>query len=198
MSVHDIGVIGNERLTAMSAAFLLIALAAEGFTIIALGPLLAEHIFIGVLLIPPVALKLASTGYRMARYYTGDPAYRKKGPPAAWLRLSAPFAVVLTLTVLASGVALLLHGPDSGRLLFIHKASFIAWLGFMAIHVVGHIRSVPRLASADWRREEPAARAAGSSARLLALGSAIAVGFVLAFAALSLAGPWLRFAVIAF
>ena len=37
--------------------------------------------FLGVLLIGPVALKLASTGYRFVRYYTSEPRYRRKGPP---------------------------------------------------------------------------------------------------------------------
>lgn len=185
------GVIGNERLTAMTAALLLVAIAAEGLTLIALGALLTEHIFIGVLLIPPVLLKLTSTGYRMVRYYTNAPAYLRKGPPPSWQRLSAPFTVALTLLVLASGVALLVHGPGSDRLILIHKASVIAWAGFIAVHVAGHLGSVPRLAGADWRRGDPAARAAGSTARSLALVTAIAAGFMLGFVALALARPWL-------
>ena len=60
---------GNRRLTATTGAVLLVLLAAEGATLIAIRPLLSVHIFLGVLLIPPVALKLASTGYRFARYY---------------------------------------------------------------------------------------------------------------------------------
>ncbi len=44
--------------------------------------LLVAHMFIGLVLIPPVLLKLGSTGYRFARYYTGAPAYRAKGPRA--------------------------------------------------------------------------------------------------------------------
>jgi hypothetical protein len=177
----------------MTGAVLLLALAAEGVTIVWLGPLLAEHIFIGALLIPIVTLKLATTGYRFARYYTGERRYREKGPPAAWLRLTAPFSVALTVLVLASGVALLLHGPDGGLLLLIHKASFIGWLAFISLHILGHIRSMPADVSADWRREEPAARVAGSSARLAALVSAVAAGVLLAFAALSLDGSWMRF-----
>ena len=45
--------------------------------------LLGPHMFIGLVLIGPVALKLASTGYRFVRYYTGAPVYVAKGPPAA-------------------------------------------------------------------------------------------------------------------
>ena len=48
---------------------LLVLLAVEGVTILFLRPLLSVHIFVGMLLIPPVALKLGSTGYRFVRYY---------------------------------------------------------------------------------------------------------------------------------
>lgn len=34
------------------------------------------------MLIGPVALKLASTGYRFARYYTHSPPCRQRGAPA--------------------------------------------------------------------------------------------------------------------
>jgi hypothetical protein len=177
----------------MTAVLLLVTLAAEGVTILSVGSMLAPHIFIGALLIPIVALKLASTGYRFARYYTHEPTYRKKGPPPAWLRALAPLTVVLTIAVLATGVALLLHGPDSGTLLLLHKASFIGWVALMALHVLGHIRETPRDAAADWRRDVPAARVAGTSWRAVALAFAVASGVVLAFAALSLDGPWMRF-----
>jgi hypothetical protein len=50
------GVAGNARLTGAAAAPLLVLLAAEGATIPFIGQLLGPHIFIGMLLIPPVAL----------------------------------------------------------------------------------------------------------------------------------------------
>lgn len=177
----------------MTAVLLLLALAAEGVTILSVGSMLAPHIFIGVLLIPIVALKLGSTGYRFARYYTHQPSYRRKGPPPAWLRMLAPLTVVLTIAVLATGVVLLLHGPDTGVLLLVHKASFIGWVVFMSLHVLGHIREIPRDAVADWRRDAPEARVAGSSLRALALVLAVASGVVVAFAALSLDGSWMHF-----
>ncbi len=183
-------IVGNQRLTAGLAVLLILVLGAEGVTILAIGQLLAPHIVIGVLLIPLVMAKLASTGYRFVRFYTHDPAYRAKGPPPLFLRATAPITVLLTLAVLASGVALLLHGPDSGLLLEVHKASFIAWLGFMAIHVLGHLRELPS-AAGDWRREAPGAAVAGSSARFLVIAVALAAGLVLGFASLSLAHSWL-------
>ena len=142
---------------------------------------------------PPVLVKLGSTGYRFARYYTNDPVYRARGAPALILRATAPFTVIFTVLVLASGVVLLLHGPDTGRLLLIHKACFFAWLGFMTIHVLGHLLPLPRMATADWRRAAPEAAVAGSSARIVLVAAAVVAGLALGAASLSLAGPWLGF-----
>ena len=57
-------------------------------------------------MIPPAVLKIASTGWRFVRYYAGAPAYRRKGPPPVLLRLLGPVVVILTVVLLASGVAL--------------------------------------------------------------------------------------------
>ena len=48
------GVVGNARLTGGAAAILLVLLAIEGATIPLIGRLRGPHIFIGLLLIPPV------------------------------------------------------------------------------------------------------------------------------------------------
>jgi hypothetical protein len=186
------GVAGNARLTGAIAAALLVLLAAEGATIPFIGSLLGPHIFIGVLLIPPVLLKLASTGYRFARYYTDDPAYVKKGPPALVLRLLAPGVVLTTLALFATGVALLLAGPPSETLKFAHKLSFIAWVALMTLHVLGHVLEVPDLALADWRElGSREARLAGAGVRAITLGLAIVAGSALALLTYSVAHPWL-------
>ena len=104
---------GNERLTAGTGALLLVLYAIEGVTILFLGQLLTAHFFVGFLLIGPVALKLASTGYRFFRYYTGHPVYKRKGPPMPLLRILGPFVVLTSVTVLATGVALGLVGPNA-------------------------------------------------------------------------------------
>jgi hypothetical protein len=83
------GPTANERLTAISAVLLIVLLALEGVTILGIRPLLSWHVFVGMLLIPPVTLKLASTGYRFWRYYTGRPDYVLRGPPHVLLRLLA-------------------------------------------------------------------------------------------------------------
>jgi hypothetical protein len=187
----DDGVAGNARLTAGIAAALLVLLAAEGATIPFIGPLLGPHVFIGMLLIPPVLLKLCSTGYRLARYYSGSPAYVRKGPPPIGLRVLAPGVVLTTLALFGTGVALLIDGPPSDTLVFAHKLSFFAWVGLMALHVLGHVLELPALALPDWRRGGPReARLAGAGARTMTLGIALLAGVALALLTFPVASPW--------
>lgn len=186
------GVAGNGRLTGAVAVALLVLLAAEGVTIPFIGQLLGPHMFIGMLLLGPVALKLASTGYRFTRYYTGTPAYVQKGPPPLALRVLAPGVVLTTVVLFGTGIALLFAGPPSNTLKFAHKAAFIAWFGLMAIHVLGHLLELPSLALPDWRRAGPAeARLAGAGARTLALAGSIVVGLLIALLTIPAAGAWL-------
>src|SRR3954447_8656593 len=108
---------GNEILTGAIGAVLTVLLVAEGITIIRIGGLVTVHMFIGLVLIPPVILKLASTGYRFVRYYSGAPTYREKGPPLLALRLLAPVFVATTLGVFATGVWLLVLDHRFGHLI---------------------------------------------------------------------------------
>jgi len=184
------GVEANARLTGATAAVLFVLLAAEGVTILRLKPLLSWHVFIGTLLIPPVALKIGTTSYRFVRYYRGSPAYRRKGPPPPLLRLLGPFLVVLTVVVLASGVALLLGPPSLRRsLLFLHKASFVLWFGAMAIHVLGHLIDTARLAPRDWVRRSRR-EVAGAGMRQWVLVSSVGAGALLGLLFLGQATPW--------
>jgi hypothetical protein len=138
-------------LTGGVAALLLVVLAAEGATVLSVQGLLTVHVFIGMLLVPPVLVKMASTGWRFVRYYSGSAAYRRKGPPPTLLRLLGPAVVVLTGALLGTGIAVVL-APTSlgGTLPFLHKASFVLWFGAMTIHVLGHAPDTARLAPADW------------------------------------------------
>jgi hypothetical protein len=191
-ATHSGGVAGNARLTGAVAVALLVLLTAEGVTIPFIGQLLGPHMFIGLLLVPPVALKMASTGYRFARYYAHDEPYVRKGPPPAFLRVLAPGVVLTTLAVFGTGIALLFTGPPSNTLIFAHKLSFIAWVALMSLHVLCHLLELPRLASADWRRHGGGeARLAGAGLRAAALATAIGVGIPLGVLALSLGKSWL-------
>jgi hypothetical protein len=139
------GAAGNERLTAMTGAVLLVLFAAEGVTILRIHELLTVHFFIGMLLLGPVALRVASTGYRFARYYTGSGPYVRKGPPAPLVRLLGPLVVATSLSVLGTGVLLAIIGPGNPRWLFLHKASFVLWFGVMTIHVLVYAPRLPGL-----------------------------------------------------
>jgi hypothetical protein len=185
----DSGVVANARLTAALAVALLVLLAAEGATIPFIGSLLGPHIFIGMLLIPPVLAKLGSTGYRFARYYSHSPAYVRRGPPHIALRALAPGIVLTTLVLFGTGVALLVQGPPSDILRFAHKLSFIVWVAFMSLHVLGHLLELPGLATADWRRG--AARGSGVRGRLAVLTATLLAGAIVALLTLPLASDWL-------
>jgi hypothetical protein len=146
-----LGAEGNERLTAWTGAALLLGFAAEGLTITDVHWYMKWHVLIGYALLVPVTLKVCSTGYRFARYYTNTPAYRRKGPPKILLRVLGPFVVLLTLAVLGSGVGIMVLGGTSLHrpLEMLHKASFILWFGVTTIHVLAYVWRIPRLMLAD-------------------------------------------------
>jgi hypothetical protein len=193
------GTTGNERLTAAAGGLLILLLAVIGVTIIRLGSLLWVHLFVGMMLVGPLALKLASTGYRFVRYYTDNPRYRRKGPPPMPLRLMAPIVVLSTLVVFASGVALLFVGPSSrDTLLPIHKISFIVWGVFTAIHVLAHLPTLLNSLSADYGKSVNRSDAPGwhnevngRAGRTLSLAGALTFGAVLAILVIPQFEPWL-------
>jgi hypothetical protein len=189
--IADPGVEGNARLTSSNAALLIALLAVEGATILSIHSLLSVHVFVGMLLLPPVALKIGTTLYRFVRYYQGAPPYRRRGPPQWVLRWLGPFVVVLSVVVLASGVGLVLVGdPWRQTLLTVHKASFVLWFGAMTIHVLGHLAETTRLAPRDWvgriGRRSPRA-----GARRWVLASSVVSGALLGWWFLSRASAYL-------
>ncbi len=180
---------GNERLTSSVGLVLLVLLGVETLTTLALSSYLPEHIFLGLLLIPPVALKLGSTGWRFVRYYTNSRPYRLEGPPRLFLRLLAPFLVLSTLTLFGSGAALIIHGQGGGPLLQVHVVSFAVWGVLIAIHILAYLTRVSRLGTADWRRH--ADRVSGDGVRRAALLGALLAGVILALATYSAQDSWL-------
>ena len=181
------GTDGNEQLTAITGVVLIALLAVIGLTILRIHQLISVHLFVGLMLIGPVALKLASTGYRFLRYYSGDRVYRTKGPPETWLRLLAPLVVLTTVIVFVTGVLLMFAGPaHRNPLLELHKVGFIAWIAFTGLHVLGHLPTVGRLfgidASAGARRRATIelTNTPGAAGRWIVLAGAIVAGLVLA------------------
>ena len=185
------GVQGNERLTAMTGAVLLLLLAAEGVTIVFKRELLTLHFFIGMLLVVPVLLKICSTGYRFVRYYTGSAPYVRRGPPALLLRLLGPVVIATSAGVIGSGIVLAITGPAPSQWMFIHKASFVLWFCAMSVHVLWYAPQLPRLLrTRSPARDRLSAALAGAGQRWALLTCAVAAGLVLALATYHLAGPW--------
>ena len=183
------GAIGNNRLTSILGVILLIGLAVEGATIPSIHQLLSVHVFVGMLLLGPLALKLASTGYRFVRYYTGGVEYVRLGPPVPLMRfLVAPVLVLSTLTLFGSGVTLLIV-PHRGAVLGLHKASFVVWFGAMTIHVLAYTARAARLTLADLSGRVPG----GNRLRLLVAVLAIVAGIAIAVATYPLAHPWFHY-----
>jgi hypothetical protein len=167
---------GNEHLTAIVAAVLLLLLAIEGATLLQLRSLLTVHAFVGMLLIPVVVLKLASTGWRLVRYYRRGEEYVLRGPPHVALRvLVAPVIVLSTLVLFATGVALLVLDQTHGTIVGLHKASFIVWVGATGVHVLAHAVELPRVLRS---------RIPGSALRVAVVAAAVVAGGVLATATL--------------
>lgn len=182
------GPFGNARLTATNGVVLLVLLLAECVTLVSLRPLLSMHVFIGMLLIPPVGLKLATTGYRFARYYTRNQSYVLAGPPKKLMRMLGPFVIAATVGLFSSGVALIALGPGHGWVVNLHKASFIAWVVVTSIHVLGHVLHIPGLAGADFRAPRP--QREGARLRQSAIAASLVGGLILAIATVQYADQW--------
>jgi hypothetical protein len=183
------GTAGNEVLTSATALVLTLLLLAEGVTIIWIGSLRSEHMFIGMALIPPVVLKLGSTGYRFVRYYLGTTAYREKGPPLLPLRLLAPGLVLTTLIVFVSRVVLLIAGHKSNTLFTFHKVSFIVWGALFGVHFLAHLPRMVRSLLGDWT-PEGRRRVPGAELRLGLVLAATGGGVALALSVLPVITGW--------
>lgn len=191
------GPAGNARLTAWIGALLLVLFAVEGVTVLDISGLITWHVIVGVVLIPPVLLKTATTGWRIVRYYTGSRPYRQAGPPPMPLRVLGPLVVVATFAVLASGVALIVIGPAASRrpllgtaagavdAVMIHKATFVVWLGVTALHVIGRLVPALQLTLPSAVRAVPG-RFWRSGAIVMTLAAAVAAAVIV----LAAIGPW--------
>jgi hypothetical protein len=188
---HDVGVEGNSRLTATNGTLLIVLLAVEGVTILSVRQMITLHVYLGIVLLGPFLLKSATTVYRFTRYYSRSPAYLRKGPPHPVLRLIGPLVILTTLTVLGTGIGLILTGPGhSEPLLTLHKASFIAWVALMTIHVLGHLGHA---ATASWHDLRPAPGDAAAKHRAIRAGVlvvALLAGVAAATALMPSATAW--------
>jgi hypothetical protein len=192
------GPAGNARLTALLGLILLGLFLAELVTVLDVSGLITWHISIGMLLIPPSAAKVATTSWRIARYYTGAAAYAEAGPPPMILRVLGPLVVLGTITVLATGVIVTLlgkAGADRTRFhvlgngvsaLTLHQARVILWAVTTGLHVL--CRLVPALQLAGTSTQRPP----GGSARVAAMGSIAVAAVILAIVGVGLSHGWTR------
>ncbi|WAH44945.1 hypothetical protein NZD89_28285 (plasmid) [Alicyclobacillus fastidiosus] len=183
-------VVRNERMTAFAGAILFVLIVIELFITANLHALISVHIFVGVLLSGPLIVKMCSTGYRFFRFYTRSAVFVQKGPPNIWLRLLAPFLVIITVLVFISGFGLAVVGPTHTGLFFkIHAVSVTLWLPLIAVHIYAHIRKVPRQIANDWSKKSEF-RVPGRASRIGINSSALVVGFIAAIVMIPVSTPW--------
>ena len=137
---------GNARLTAIVGLTLLVLTLVELGTLLGgLQHFLALHVFVGFVLLPPIALKLASTGWRFVRYYSGNRAYREQGAPKILMRVLGPLLVVLTVVLFGSGVAMgVFHGGALQAARQLHGPAAFLWTVLLGVHVLVYLPRAAR------------------------------------------------------
>lgn len=171
------GPAGNARLTGWLGMLALVVIAAELVTLLNVSGLMAWHTGIGIVLTALVLLKVASTGWRMVRYYSGSAPYVEAGPPPMVLRLLGPFVVLSSLGVLGTGFALIAVGRQASHdtlfallgqsvsPLTLHQGFFILFGGFVGLHILGRVVPSALLVSGRNRLGAPRVEVPGRTAR---------------------------------
>jgi hypothetical protein len=184
---------GNERLTAAVGLLVVIPVLVELATIVlGVHTFMSVHVFVGLALIPAVLLKLASTGWRFARYYTHSRAYVAQGPPQIAMRVLAPLFVAATVVLFGSGVAMgLLHGNPLQIARRLHGPASVIWLLLLGLHVVVYVRRALTSAAHDAvpAKREPVP---GARARAYALAFVVICGLVVGAAAVPAQHHWVN------
>ena len=185
--------VGNERLTAAAGVLLLVPVVVEVTTVLlGVHTFMSVHVLVGLALIPAVLLKLASTGWRFARYYTRSRAYRALGPPQIAMRLLAPLFVAATVVLFGSGVAMgLLHGHALQTARRVHGPASVIWLVLLGLHVLVYLGRALRSTAED---ALPAKRKPmrGTTGRATALATVVLFGLVLGGATVPVQHHWVN------
>ena len=185
--------VGNERLTAGVGVVLLILTVVElGTILFGVHSFMSLHVFVGFVLIPPVLLKLGSTGWRFARYYSGSREYRLRGAPRFAMRLLAPLLVAATAVLFASGVAMgMLHGSALTTARRLHGPASVVWLVLVGIHVLVYLKRALIDSSED---VAPSSRASvpGARARAYLVSAAVVSGVVIGVATVPAQHQWVN------
>jgi hypothetical protein len=183
----------NARLTGTTGIVVLILFLIETVTVLlGVSNVLSLHITIGVLLAPPVLLKLASTTWRMVNYYKGTGVYVQRGAPTPLLRALGPLLGLLMLLLLASGLALA-AGPGWAHdpALLVHNVAFYLTLAAIALHLTAHLPEAVRLTTRDMARRQRNL-SPGARYRALAVLASLLAGALLALALAGHATPYLH------
>jgi hypothetical protein len=182
---------GNERLTAAIGLLLLAPILVEIATVLlGVHTFMSWHVFVGLALIPAVLLKLASTGWRFARYYTRSRDYVTHGPPQLAMRLLAPLFVTATVVLFGSGVAMgVLHGQALQLARHLHGPASVIWLLLLGIHVLVYLK---RAMSSTARDALPAMRTPvrGATVRAYAAATVVFCGLVVGAATVPAQHRW--------
>lgn len=191
------GPAGNAQLTAWIGLLLLGLSLAELVTLLSIRGLIAWHVVIGALLVPPALVKTATTGWRMVRYYARSAPYVKAGPPPLLMRVLGPLVVVTTLGLLATGLTLVGLGQQatyrpivtvlgfSVSWLTVHQAAFAGWAVATGLHVLGRLLPAFRLV-----RVPAGVRRDGGGSRVVVLVGTLLAAALLGWFVLGLAGSW--------
>ena len=183
---------GNERLTAAVGLLLLVPVLVEAATVLlGVHTFMSVHVFVGLALIPAVLLKLASTGWRFARYYTRSRAYVAQGPPQIAMRLLAPLFVTATVVLFGSGVAMgLLHGHALQIARSLHGPASVVWLVLIGLHVLVYLKRALRSTPQDIlpTKQRPVR---GGTARAYALAIVVIAGLVVGAATVRAQHRWI-------
>lgn len=184
---------GNERLTAAVGVLLLVPILTELATIVlGVHTFMSLHVFVGLALIPPVLLKLASTSWRFARYYTRSRAYVAHGPPQLAMRLLAPLLVAATVILFSSGVAMgILHGHALQIARRLHGPASVIWLVLIGVHVLVYLKRALTSSSEDLR-SRTRREVQGATWRSYTLAAAVIVGLVAGAATIPAQHRWVN------
>jgi hypothetical protein len=184
--------LGNARLTAVVGVLLLAPVAVELATIVlGVHSFMSLHVFVGLALIPAVVLKLASTGWRFARYYTRSDAYVAHGAPQIAMRLLAPLFVAATVMLFSSGLAMgFLHGHALVVARRLHGPASVVWLVLFGVHVLVYLKRA--LISSSEELDAGARPVPGRRRRGLVVATAVASGLVIGVATVPAQHRWVR------
>jgi hypothetical protein len=152
---------------------------------------MSAHVFVGLALIPPVLLKLASTGWRFVRYYTRSTAYAEHGAPKIAMRLLAPLFVAATVVLFGSGVAMgILHGHALEVARRLHGPASVVWLLLFGVHALVYLnRALVGSGREITAAEEPVP---GRRERVSVITAVVISGLVVGLATIPAQHRWVR------